>query len=126
MYVVTRLFFHFSVSRNAFFFELLELYANACRHEQQAAERRALLAGATGRENVDRSAVALGQIRQGRRGVEEMLDQATHVLTGIGATREALKVCLEPLSCRFHTCFQIHPSPRVQRFPCVWRGVCRF
>jgi hypothetical protein len=67
-------------------------HLQCCRQEQQAAERRALLAGSTAREDVDGSAVALNQVRQGRRGVEEMLEQATHVLTGIGATREALKV----------------------------------
>lgn len=63
-----------------------------CRQERQDSDRQALLAGAsTSRENVDRSAAALSHVRQGRRGVEEMLDQATHVLAGIGATRETLK-----------------------------------
>ena len=34
----------------------------------------------------------LSHVRQGRRGVEEMLDQAANVLAGMGATRETLKV----------------------------------
>ena len=34
----------------------------------------------------------LSHVRQGRRGVEEMLDQAASVLAGMGATRETLKV----------------------------------
>lgn len=62
------------------------------RQERQDSDRQALLTGAsTSREDVDRSAAALSHVRQGRRGVEEMLDQATHVLAGIGATRETLK-----------------------------------
>ena len=70
------------------------LVQRSCRQERQDSDRRALLAGAsTSREDVDRSAVALSHVRQGRRGVEEMLDQATHVLAGIGATRETLKAC---------------------------------
>jgi hypothetical protein len=64
------------------------------RREQQDAERATLLAGATGgsHSDMDRDANMLHNVRQGRRGVEEMLDQAAHVLAGMGATREVLKV----------------------------------
>ena len=66
-----------------------------CRRQQQDAERASLLAGAastSGRSSDERDAATLGRVRQGRRGVEEMLDQAGAVLAGMGATRETLKV----------------------------------
>jgi hypothetical protein len=65
-----------------------------CRKQQQEAERALLLAGATsisGRSDVDRDAAMLRRVRQGRTGVEEMLEQAGAVLAGMGATRETLK-----------------------------------